>query len=109
MLSISLNSSAPTFAFAAEAASALTCGNANWAHSSDVTAWFTLTLTNAEAKSVSGYKLAGNSTAASITPPGFNKSVGTGPSPGHDNCAPSPSFKPTFPRYLTVTPQYLFT
>src|SRR5207244_12951581 len=109
MLSISLNSSAPTCAFSAEAAAALTCGNANWAHSSDVTAWLTLTLTNAEAKSVSGYKLAGNSTAASITPPGFTKSVGTGPSHGQDNCASSPSFKPYFLGYVIETPYSLFT
>src|SRR2546428_13606253 len=94
MLSILLNSSAPTFAFAAEAASALTCGNANWAHSSDAPAWFTLTLTNAEAKSGSGSNLAGNSTAASLTPPGVTKSVGTGPSPAQDNGASSPSLNP---------------
>src|SRR5713101_2683073 len=63
---------------ASPAPSALTWGTENSPHCSAVNALFTLTLKKAEPKSLLGYADSGSTTAATVTPPGCTKSIGTG-------------------------------
>jgi hypothetical protein len=70
---------------------------------------FTLTLTNADVKSVSGYRLPGNSMAARVVPPGSAKFIGTGPRPGQDICASSPVFNLYLRGYVIEIPYSRFT
>src|ERR1039458_677067 len=82
------------------------CGTENSPHCSAVSALFTLTLKNAEARSLFGYADSGTATAATATPPGCTKSIGTG-SDDTSSSAASPVFSVYFRGYWNESPEVL--
>src|SRR5271165_5561560 len=82
------------------------CGTENSLHSSAVRFLFTLTLKNAAAKSEFGYVDSGSATAATATPPGCTKSIGTEPD-ATSSFAASPVFREYLRGYWNETPDVL--